>query len=214
MISTTRAIVRGLLPAEKLPLLLLLGFAAFWISCFAGTADLANWYIENLLVVLFMAALLISRRWLVLNNGSYVLIFLFLLLHTYGAKYAYADNPLGFALQNTFHLARNPYDRIVHFSFGFLLSLPMRDAFCQTWRMSRRSSWILPVEVTLSLSGLFELVEWSIADVFFPAHGKNYVGTQGDVWDAQKDMALATFGALLMMLTASAIQRIRRRNSI
>jgi putative membrane protein len=83
----------------------------------------------------------------------------------------------------------------------------MRDLFINRFNVSLRWSRILPVEVILSLSGLFELIEWSIADIFFPAHGQNYVGTQGDVWDAQKDMFVATCGAAVAMVLLAAAQR-------
>lgn len=199
MITTASAPVKA--PIRDNPLLqaFALSFAVFWILCFQGTTDLVNWYIENLLVVLFVPVLILTRRHFRFSDVSYGCIFLFLLLHTYGAKYAYADNPFGFWLQDRFGAHRNPYDRVVHFSFGFLLAYPMRDLFRNRFGIGERAAWLLPVELTLSLSGLFELVEWAIADVFFPAHGQNYVGTQGDIWDAQKDMFLATCGAALAM---------------
>lgn len=173
-------------------------FALFWASCFAGTTDLANWYIENILVVLFIPVLAFSYSHFRFSNLSYVCFFFFLCLHTYGAKYAYADNPLGSWLQSRLHLHRNPYDRIVHTSFGLLMVYPIRDLLVRKARLKPFMAWLLPVEMILSLAGLFELVEWSIADVFFPAHGKNYVGTQGDIWDAQKDMVVALGGAVFI----------------
>jgi putative membrane protein len=198
----------------RMPHLLLAVFLLFWTSCLIGTTDATNWWIENILVVGFVIALVATYRIFRFRDSSYALIFLFLCLHTYGAKYAYADNPLGLSIQQALSLRRNPYDRIVHCSFGLLLSMPMRDLFMNRWKMSSRAAWILPVEVVLSLSGLFELVEWSIADVFFPEHGENYVGTQGDVWDAQKDMALATAGALSVMTTAFLLFRNKKGSEL
>lgn len=129
-------------------------------------------------------------------------------------KYAYAENPFDFWLQRIFHAVRNPYDRIVHTSFGLLIAYPMRALLIRRFGVPQRYAWILPVELVLSRSGLFELVEWSIADVFFPAQGKNYVGTQGDIWDAQKDMFVATTGALAAMTCGALLQRrvFRRRS--
>lgn len=71
--------------------------------------------------------------------------------------------------------------------------------------------WVLPVEITLSFSGAYELIEWAVADVFFPAQGAAYLGSQGDVWDAQKDMGLAFSGAVLAMLLASAVKGAMRK---
>lgn len=183
-------------------------FAAFWISCFIGTTDIANWWIENLLVLLFIPVLILTHRRFTFSDLSYAFILVFLMLHVYGAKYAYADNPFGFWLQRTFHTIRNPYDRIVHTSFGLLMAYPMRELLIRRFRVNRRYAWILPVELVLSLSGLFELIEWSIADVFFPAHGASYVGTQGDVWDAQKDMFVATSGAAAAMMLVYLIHSV------
>ena len=185
-----------------------LTFATFWMVSLAGTTDLVNWWIENLLVVIFAVTLVVTFRRFAFSDLSYGFILLFLILHVYGAKYAYADNPFGFWLQQQFNTARNPYDRIVHTSFGLLMAYPIRELLMCRARTGRRWSWVLPVELILSLSGLFELIEWSIADVFFPAHGKNYVGTQGDVWDAQKDMFVATCGAMTAMIIGSAIKAI------
>ena len=182
--------------ADRFLIGLCLTFLTFWITCFIGTTDLINWYIENILVVLFAIVITVTYRRFRFSNLSYCCFFLFLCLHTYGAKYAYADNVFGLWLQNKLHLWRNPYDRIVHTSFGLLIVYPMRDLFTRRLGLSKKMTWLLPIEMILSLAGLFELVEWAIADVFFPAHGKSYVGTQGDVWDAQKDMVVAFAGAM------------------
>jgi putative membrane protein len=184
-------------------------FAAFWLVSFAGTTDLVNWWIENLLVIIFTATLVFTFRRFAFSDLSYALIFIFLLLHVYGAKYAYADNPFGFYLQHEFGTARNPYDRIVHSSFGLLMAYPMRELLMRNMKTSNRWAWILPIELVLSLSGLFELIEWSVADIFFPAHGMNYVGSQGDVWDAQKDMFLASSGAATVMLLGRMLKEAR-----
>ena len=69
-------------------------------------------------------------------------------------------------------------------------------------------SWYLPIEITLSISGLYELIEWAVADVFFKEQGAAYLGTQGDIWDAQKDMFLATLGAVLATTIVSSIKSI------
>lgn len=181
-------------------------FAAFWAVSFAGTTDLANWWIENLLVIIFCGTIAFTFRRFTFSDLSYAFMLVFMLLHVYGAKYAYADNPFGFWLQRTFGTVRNPYDRLVHTSFGLLMAYPMRELLLRKMKTGERWNWVLPIELVLSLSGLFELIEWSIADVFFPAHGQNYVGTQGDIWDAQKDMFVATCGALAAMLVGRAIK--------
>ena len=104
-------------------------------------------------------------------------------------------------------MQRNHYDRIVHFSFGFLLAYPMRELFLMWLKFPAWVSWALPIEITLSVSGLYELVEWAVADIFFPAQGDAYLGTQGDIWDAQKDMFMATLGAILATTIVTSLRR-------
>ncbi len=185
----------------------LICFLTFWTISFAGTTDAVNWWIENLLVIIFTTTILLTFKRFSFSDLSYAFMLFFLILHVYGAKYAYADNPFGFWIQQHFNTVRNPYDRLVHASFGLLMSYPMRELLMRRMNTSERWSWILPAEMVISLSAIFELIEWSIADVFFPAHGKNYVGTQGDIWDAQKDIFMASCGAIVAMTVGYLIKR-------
>jgi len=129
-------------------------------------------------------------------------------LHVYGAKYTYAENPFGYWLKDYFSLERNHYDRIVHFSFGFLLAYPMRELFLRWLKYPTTVSWVLPIEITLSVSALYELIEWAVADVFFKAQGVAYLGTQGDIWDAQKDIFLAFMGAIISTTIVSFLKKL------
>jgi putative membrane protein len=182
-------------------------FFSIWMSTLLGTSDINNWLLENTLVFLFLGFLILTYNTYQFSDLSYLLICVYLSLHVYGSKYTYADNPLGYWLQEIFGTARNPYDRIVHFSFGFLLAYPMREV-CLNWlKFPVWVAWALPIEITLSISGLYELIEWGVADIFFPAQGDAYLGTQGDVWDAQKDMFLATSGAILATSIVSVIKK-------
>lgn len=182
-------------------------FAAIWVSTFIGTSNISNWFLENTLVFLFIGFLLLTYRKYQFSDLSCLLFCVYLSLHVYGSKYDYAHNPFGFWLQDALNLERNHYDRIVHFSFGFLLAYPMREMFLSWLKFPKWVAWVLPIEITLSISGFYELVEWAVADVFFKAQGDAYLGTQGDIWDAQKDMALATFGAILATTIVSIIKK-------
>jgi len=181
-------------------------FFSLWISTFIGTSDYNNWFLENALVFIFLGFLIFTYKKYQFSDLSYLLICIYLCLHVYGAKYTYAENPLGYWLKDTFHLERNHYDRIVHFSFGFLLAYPMREMFLSWLKFPVWVAWVLPIEITLSVSGFYELIEWAVADVFFKAQGDAYLGTQGDIWDAQKDMFLATLGAALATTIVSSIK--------
>ena len=147
-------------------------------------------YLILLLVFIFLAVLVLTYKKLQFSDLSYLLIFIYLLLHVYGSKYTYAENPFGYWLQDFFDLGRNHYDRIVHFSFGFLLAYPMRELFLVGFKFPNWVSWTLPIEITLSIGAFYELIEWSVADLFFKEQGAAYLGIQGDIWDAQKDIFL------------------------
>ncbi|MEZ5046483.1 MAG: DUF2238 domain-containing protein [Chitinophagaceae bacterium] len=188
-------------------------FLIFWISTFIGTPDYANWVMENTLVVLFLALLAYTYKSFKLSDLSYTFLFVYLSLHIYGAMYTYAENPFGYWLKDYFHFERNHYDRIVHFSFGFMLAYPMRDFFLNKMKFPNWVAWILPIEITLSFSCIYELIEWAVADVFFPEQGVAYLGTQGDVWDAQKDMFMAFCGAVLITIIVFSVKKLFRKNN-
>ena len=183
-------------------------FLGVWLNSLLGTTDISNWLLENTLVFLFLGFLIWSYRHYQFSDLSLLLICLYLCLHVYGSKYTYAENPLGYWLKDQLHWSRNHYDRIVHFGFGFLLAYPMREMFLKWLQYPRWVSWLLPVEITLSISSCYELIEWAVADVFFKEQGDAYLGTQGDIWDAQKDIFLAFLGAILATSIVSMIKKL------
>jgi putative membrane protein len=186
-------------------------FTLCWVMTYLNTPDRANWYTENAMTVLILAVLFFSYSKFKFSDLSYTLLFVFGLMHIYGAEYTYAENPLGYRLKELLDWDRNHYDRIVHFSFGFLLAYPLRDYFMNHFQWPVWVCWVLPCEITLSFSGMYELIEWAVAGIFFPEQGVAYLGTQGDVWDAQKDMGLAFSGAVLIMLAGYWLKRLLPR---
>lgn len=182
-------------------------FFLLWITTYIGTTDRPNWWLENALVFIALAVLFGTYRRVKFSDLTYLLIFIFLCLHVYGAKYTYAENPFGFWLMDSLHLDRNHYDRIVHFSFGFLLAYPMRELFLVAFKYPVWVAWLLPIEITMSMSAMYELVEWGVADIFFPSQGGTFLGAQGDIWDAQKDIMLAFSGAILATTIVSIIKK-------
>jgi len=174
-----------------------------------------DWMMENLLVVIFVPVLTATYRRFPLSDLSYLCITLFMALHAIGAHYTYSNVPFGFDLKAWLHLARNPFDRIVHFSFGLLLAYPARELFMRVAQTRGIWNFLLPVEIVLSLSGLFEIFESWAARLSAPELGNAYLGTQGDIWDAQKDMTVATLGAILIMvITAMVLARKAGRKSM
>jgi putative membrane protein len=194
--------------SNTFPLVLLALFMGVWLWTLIDTSDINNWFLENTLTFIFGTTLLLTYKKYRLSDLSYTFIFIYLNLHIYGAKYTYAENPFGYWLQETLHTSRNHYDRIVHFSFGFLLAYPMRDLFKNTFEFPNKYCWLLPAEITLSFSAMYELIEWAVADLLFPEQGSAYLGSQGDIWDAQKDMGLAFSGAILILLIVFICQKV------
>jgi len=160
------------------------------------------------LVFIFLFFLIGSYRAYQFSDLSYLLICIYLCLHVYGSKYTYADNPFGYWLQDAFDFSRNHYDRIVHFCFGFLLAYPMREIFLKWLKYPKMVAWLLPIEITLSISAFYEIIEWLVADIFFKAQGDSYLGTQGDIWDAQKDIFLAFIGAIVATTIVSSVKKL------
>ena len=160
-------------------------------------ADRQFWVLSSILPGLLVLLLIGTHRFLPLSPASYVLITVFLTLHTIGVRYTYAEVPAGAWLQQALPLGRNQYDRIVHFCFGFLLTYPIEELFRLTAPLRGWLLYYLPVMTVLGLSGLWEIIESWVARAVHPELGTTYLGSQGDVWDAQKDMAAAMYGALL-----------------
>jgi putative membrane protein len=172
-------------------------YAIIWIIAAIDPVKRDDWLIENILVFIAVPALIFTYRRLPLSDISYTLIFLFLVLHTVGAHYSYSEVPLGYWLKHQFDLQRNHFDRIVHFGFGLLLTYPIHGILAGAAKARGAWSLLLPPAVIVSLSGFFEIIEAVVAWLVSPELGQAYLGTQGDVWDAQKDIALAILGSVI-----------------
>ena len=185
--------------------LLLLVFIAVWVWAAINPSYRHDWLLENYLVFIFIPIIVVTGRYFRLSNVSYGLITLFMILHVIGSHYTYAEVPFGDVLQSWLGASRNMYDRLVHFSFGFLLAYPIREVFLRVTRVKGFWGYYLPFDVTLAFSAVYEIIEWVAAANIDPAAGLAFLGSQGDVWDAQKDMTLAGTGALLAMIIIALI---------
>src|SRR5512134_2842788 len=180
----------------------------------------ADWALENALVVAFVLFVAFSYSRLILSRVSYTTIFLFLCLHEIGSHYTYAEVPYdewfkaltGQTLNSVLGWERNNFDRVVHFAYGLLLAYPVREIFLRVANVRGFWGYFLPLDLTMSTSMIFELFEWLAAELFGGDLGAAYLGTQGDIWDAHKDMALASLGALIAMLGTYAINRTLQRD--
>lgn len=161
---------------------------------------LVDWYLENVLAFFLVGLLVLTYRWLPLSDLSYLLIFAFFCIHEWGANHKYTDVPLGEWMKNWLHTSRNHYDRVAHFCFGLLIAYPVREVLMRTGGARGFWRYYLPVDIILAASAFYELLEAGVGRVMSPEAGEAFVGMQGDIWDAQKDMALALAGATIAML--------------
>lgn len=192
---------------------LLLLLLLWWVALAIDPVDRSAWLLENGGAAFGVAVLVLLNRWLLLSRVSCTLVFVLLCLHLVGAHYTYAKVPydswfasvFGTPLNPLLGWRRNNFDRVVHFMYGLCCAYPIREIFLRVVHVRGFWGYFLPLDLTMSTSMLFELVEWGVAATFGGGLGQAYLGTQGDEWDAHKDMALASLGALLAMLITAAI---------
>lgn len=189
-------------PSSRYPLLLLLAFAGVWVALGIAPRYRQDWLLENVLVLIAVPLLAACHARLRFSHTAYTGLFAFLLLHEVGAHFTYSEVPLplwltGSGPDGALAASRNHFDRIVHFLYGVLITpmaMELLDARAPQRGMWR---WLLPWLFVVSHATLFEIVEAAAAGVFGGDLGEAYLGTQGDVWDSQKDSALAAVGAAL-----------------
>jgi putative membrane protein len=158
--------------------------------------DLPTWAMEVAPVVIVLFVLWVSRQRFPLTPLLYALIFVHAAVLMLGGHYTYARVPLGDWMQSAFGLARNPYDGIGHFAQGFIPAIAARELLLRHTGL-QRGAWLAVVVVLscLGVSAVYELIEWGAA-VALGQGAEEFLGTQGDPWDTQKDMALAGVGAI------------------
>ena len=207
------------LPHRNYLLILAVLFGILWVALAIHPLFRKPWLLENALVIAAVALLALFHRRLLFSRVSYTLIFVFMCLHQVGAHYTYSEVPYDAWFQSltgrTFNSLvgweRNNFDRVVHFSYGLWLAYPVREIFLRVVNVRGFWGYFLPLDLTMSTSMLFELLEWATAAAFGGDLGQSYLGTQGDEWDAHKDMALASLGALIAMgITAALNWRLQR----
>ena len=186
---------------------LLLVFLVVFVGLGLDPTSRSDWLLENFLTVLALAWAIWWYRRTPLSNLACTLLFVFGVLHEIGAHYQYSEVPYetwvaalceDCSLDALFGFQRNQFDRLVHFLYGLLITPVAAEVIVSRVRLRGFWLFVLPVTFMMSHSLIYELIEWLAASVVAPEVGQAYLGTQGDVWDAQKDMALATLGSLIV----------------
>jgi len=160
-------------------------------------------------ILLLALAFPLLRRF-PLSTSALRNIIIFLLLHTLAARWSYSYVPYdawaraltGWSPDAAFGFARNMFDRLVHFSFGLLAIRPVREIASRHFGLSARAALYVAPEFVLAFSAVYEIFEWQLATFMDPADADAYNGQQGDIFDSQKDMAMAGLGAVLGTLAA------------
>jgi len=208
LVAALRRIPRGRYVAG---LLVLTGLVV--LRSLIGARVLFDWFMENAIVAIVATALIVGYRRMPLSRVSYTLIFLFTCLHELGAHWTYAHVPydewwqklFGVSLNSQLGFTRNNFDRLVHFCYGLFLAYPIREVFLRVANVRGFWGYFLPLDFTMSTSMMYELIEWVTAEIVGSNAGNDFLGSQGDIWDSQKDMATASLGALIAMTVIALV---------
>jgi putative membrane protein len=195
-------------------------YFAWWSALAINPVNRNDWALENIVVAGGLLILFLTWRHYIFSRFSYFLITLFLAFHAIGSHYTYSEVPYQewvgviaekFSLEPA-TIGRNHFDRFVHFAYGLLLSYPFRESFLHFARI-RWSFWsyLVPLAFALSTSLLYELLEWAAAVILGGDIGIAFLGSQGDIWDAQKDSFCALVGSLLALTTTGIVFFLTKR---
>ena len=179
---------------------LLCGFTIVLAWSAVHPHDYFTWALEIFPAILALAALAITYRKFQFTTVVYLLITLHACILFVGGHYTYAEVPLFNWIRDHYHLARNDYDRVGHFAQGFVPALVAREVLLRRQIVLRRG-WLffIVLSICLAVSAAYELLEWRVA-VATGSAADAFLGTQGDPWDTQEDMATAAIGALTALL--------------
>lgn len=169
--------------------------------------DRQTWLIENILILIGAMAVWCSRQHFYWSRRSWIMVIAFLCLHEVGTHFTYPQVPYneaihlisGMDLNAAFGWERNQYDRFVHLAYGLLFSLPLREIVSQKCELKGAWASLIAWSLVLSTSMLYELMEW-LGAAYVGGGDSAFVGAQGDFWDAQKDMAVAAAGSLVVLM--------------
>jgi putative membrane protein len=196
-------------PASWFPKLLLVLYLLEFSLLGIHPAERSTWVAENGPIFLIVVALVVLYlRGVRFSNLAYALMSVLIFLHTIGGYYTFEKVPFAW-FNNLFGFKRNMFDRVAHVTVGFYAFAIIEQTDRRGTIRSRAISYLFPLCVIGTVAMSYELLEWIYADLSDPAAGAAFLGSQGDIWDAQKDMLADTSGAVL----ALALYWLRRRTA-
>ncbi len=190
---------------RKNPSLLLVAYAIIIsVITFINAYDPWTWFFEVIIGFVGILILFFTYNKFRFSNLSYILVGVHFTILAIGAHYTYAEMPLFNWLRDTFGLARNYYDRVGHFAQGFVPAILAREIFFRITKIRKgKMLFFIIVTTMLGLSAFYEFIEWWTVLLFYGGEGMNWLGIQGDIWDAHHDMLMAFLGAILSLLFLS-----------
>jgi putative membrane protein len=200
----------------RYPLVLLSIYAAIWFALAIEPVYRHDWMLENMLVLVAVPVLVLTGRRLRFSNFTYTCLFGFFVFHSIGSHYTYSlvpydawfESVTGSSLDVLLGFERNHFDRFVHFLYGLLIAPAAVEIFAHYGRYPASWAVLFPTLFMFAHAGIYETIEWAAALVFGGDLGQAYLGTQGDIWDGQKDMALAFAGTVIMMVALALAGRL------
>ncbi|NOZ12670.1 MAG: DUF2238 domain-containing protein [Acidobacteria bacterium] len=157
------------------------------------------WIAENIPIVLIVFTLAVTYRYYRFSNTAYALMAVLIFLHTIGGYYTFERVPFQW-ITNFFGFTRNNFDRIAHFSVGFYAFAACELVERKKWSQSRILTALFGIFMIFTVAAVYEIIEWIFAAAADPKAGIAFLGSQGDIWDAQKDMLSDGLGAITAVL--------------
>jgi len=171
-------------------------YIVVWIIMAIDPKYPADWLLENILVFLFFPFIVIMDIRHRYSATAIFLLLIFASLHSLGSHYTYAEMEHFDVISKFFGFERNHFDRVVHFLFGLLVFRILFEMI--TYGISSlKTALFFTLTTIISISTIYEMLEWIAAVTFHPELGMAFLGTQGDIWDAHKDTLAAMIGALI-----------------
>jgi len=198
---------------NSFPRVLLAAYVVLFSVCAVSPYDRATWWAENIPILLIVAALVALYPRVRFSNTAYALMSVLLYLHTIGGHYTFERVPFGF-VTDLFGFERNHYDRVAHFSVGFYAYAIAELLWTRRLVRSVPVLLLFPVTVVFTVASVYEIIEWQYAVIEGGASGAAFLGSQGDVWDAQQDMLADGLGAIAAVLLFWIVHRRTLRSDL
>ncbi|PKF77017.1 DUF2238 domain-containing protein [Vibrio sp. vnigr-6D03] len=179
---------------NRLLALLSINYIAILAFSMISPASWAVWTAEIIPVILAFLLIVLTYQKFQFSNTAYLFMFVWLFMHTIGAKYTFAEVPFDW-FNNLIGSERNHYDRVAHFSIGFW-AYPIAEYLYRKGHASLVVSSLFGLFAIMSVAAAYEIIEWWYADLAGGDEGIAFLGSQGDIWDAQRDMLCDTLGAV------------------